>query len=129
VENPPPEHYAERAVLIARYGHLVLKFTPSYLSDSGNHEASWIGGTVAAGIESELLALVRAAMGDCGGESHLWVTDDIKRDPGDGDNLLVIQRLKCPDCPEQEQTITLYHPQPTPAEASNDDPAAARPVT
>jgi hypothetical protein len=69
VENPPPEHYAERAVLIARYGHLVLKFTPSYLSDSGNHEASWIGGTVAAGIESELLALVRAAMGDCGGKA------------------------------------------------------------
>jgi hypothetical protein len=62
---------AERATLTARYGHLVLAFTPAWLSASGQHEASWAGGAAGAGTEHELLALVRAAMGDCGGEGHL----------------------------------------------------------
>jgi hypothetical protein len=110
-------YYAARATLAARYGHLVLKFTPPYLSASGRHEASWVGGAVSAGAEHELLALVRAAMGDCGGEGHLWETEDINRDPADSDNVLISQRLTCADCPEQERVITLYHPQPTPAEA------------
>jgi hypothetical protein len=119
-------YYAARATLTARYGHLVLKFTHAYLSDSGKHEASWAGGTVTAATEHELLALVRAAMGDCGADDHLWVTEDITRDPTDSDNVLIIQRLKCPDCPAQERTITLYHPQPTPAEASQQEPGAAQ---
>jgi hypothetical protein len=110
-------YYAARSALAARYGHLVLKFTPPYLSASGQHEASWAGGAVSAGTEHELLALVRAAMGDCGGEGHLWVTEGINRDPADSDNVLISQRLECADCPAQERMITLYHPQPTPAEA------------
>jgi hypothetical protein len=108
---------AERSALTARYGHLLLAFTPASLSASGQHEASWAGGAVSAGTEHELLALVRAAMGDCGGEGHLWVTEDISRDPADSDNVLISQRLTCADCPAQERVITLYHPQPTPAEA------------
>ena len=108
---------AERSALTARYGHLALTFTPASLSASGQHEASWNGGTASAGTEHELLALVRAAMGDCGGEGHLWVTEDISRDPADSDNVLISQRLTCADCPEQERVITLHHPQPTPGEA------------
>jgi hypothetical protein len=108
---------AERSALTARYGHLALTFTPASLSASGQHEGSWNGGTASAGTEHELLALVRAAMGDCGGEGHLWVTEDISRDPADSDNVLISQRLTCADCPEQERVITLHHPQPTPGEA------------
>jgi len=107
---------AERSALTARYGHLALTFTPASLSASG-HEASWNGGAASAATEHELLAVVRAAMGDCGGEGHLWVTEDISRDPADSDNVLISQRLTCADCPEQERVITLHHPQPTPAEA------------
>jgi hypothetical protein len=108
---------AERATLAARYGHLDLTFTPASLSASGQHEASWAGGAASAGAEHELLALVRAAMGDCGGEGHLWVTEDISRDPADSDSVLISQRLACADCLGQERVITLHHPQPTPAEA------------
>ena len=107
---------AERAALAARYGHLALAFTPASLSASGPHEAAWAGGAASAGTEHELLALVRAAMGDCGGEGHLWVTEDINRDPASG-SVLISQRLACADCPTQERVITLHHPQPTPAEA------------
>ena len=64
-------YHAARATLAARYGHLALTFTPASLSASGQHEASWVGGAVSAGTEHELLAFVRAAMGDCGGEGHL----------------------------------------------------------
>lgn len=124
-DDGQPAYYAARSTLAARYGHLVLKFTHAYLSDSGQHEASWIGGAARADTEHELLALVRAAMGDCGGDGHLWVTEDIKRDPADSDNALIIQRLKCPDCPQQERVITLYHPQPTLAEASQERASAA----
>jgi hypothetical protein len=118
VEDDDQSAYcAARATLVARYGHLVLKFTPSYLSASGQYEASWAGGAVSAGTEHELLVLVRAAMGDCVGEGHLWVTEDINRDPADSDNVLISQRLECPGCPAQERVITLYYPQPTPAAA------------
>lgn len=64
------------------------------MSASGQHEASWAGGAVSADTEHELLALVSAAMGDCGGEGHLWVTADINRDPACSDNLLISQRLE-----------------------------------
>jgi hypothetical protein len=107
----------QRATLAARYGQLVLTFTSASLSASGQHEASWADGAASAGTEHELLALVRAAMGDCGGEGHLWVTEDISRDPANSDNVLISQRLACADCPAQERVITLHHPQPTPAEA------------
>jgi hypothetical protein len=110
-------YHAARATLTARYGHLVLTFIPASLSGSGQHEASWAGGAVSAGTEHEVLALVRAAMGACGGEGHLWVTGDINHDPADSDNVLISQRLECADCPAQERVITLHHPQPTPAEA------------
>jgi hypothetical protein len=111
-------YHAARATLTARYGHLGLKFTPASVSASGQHEASWADGTVSAGTGHEMLALVRAAMGDCGGEGHLWVTADFNRDPACSDNVLISQRLECADCPAQERVITLYHPQPTPAEAT-----------
>jgi hypothetical protein len=111
-------YQAVRSTLKARYGHLVLKFTPASVSASGQHEASWAGGAVSADTEHELLALVCAAMGDCGGEGHLWVTEDVKRDPACSDNVLIWERLECADCPSQERVITLYHPQPTPAEAT-----------
>jgi hypothetical protein len=110
-------YHAARSALTARYGHLALTFTPASLSTSGQHEASWAGGAVSAGTEHELLALVRAAMGDGGGEGHLWVTEGINRDPADSDSVLISQRLECADCPAQERVINLYHPQPTPAEA------------
>ena len=116
-EDGRSPYAAERSALTAGYGHLDLTFTPASLSASGQHEASWAGGAASAGTEHELLALVRAAMGDCGGEGHLWVTEDINRDPADSDNVLISQRLACADCPEQERVITLHHPQPTPAEA------------
>jgi hypothetical protein len=108
---------AARSALTARYGHLGLTFTSASVSASGQHEASWSGGAVSAGTGHELLALVRAAMGDCGGEGHLWVTVDVDRDPAGSDNVLISQRLECAGCPAQERVITLYHPQPTPAEA------------
>jgi hypothetical protein len=110
-------YHAAHSALTARYGHLALTFTPASVSASGQHEASWAGGTVSAGTEDELLALVRAAMGDCGGQEHLWVTADVNRDPAGSDNVLISQRLECAGCPAQERVITLYHPQPTPAEA------------
>ena len=92
---------AERSALTARYGHLALTFTPASLSASGQHEASWNGGTASAATEHELLALVRAAMGDCGGEGHLWVTEDISRDPADSDSVLISQRLTCAAAPRR----------------------------
>jgi hypothetical protein len=116
-EDGPSPYEAERATLTARYGHLALTFIPARLSTSGQHEASWVGGAASAGTEFELLARVLAAMGDCGGEGHLWVTEDINRDPANSDNVLISQSLACADCPAQERAITLCHPQPTPAEA------------
>jgi hypothetical protein len=110
-------YHAARSALTARYRHLALKFTPASLSASGQHEASWAGGEASARTEHELLALVRAALGDCGGEGHLWVTEDINRDPAGSDNVLISQRLECADCPGQERVTTLYHLLPTPAEA------------
>src|ERR1019366_3303622 len=114
-----------RATLTARYGHLALTFTPASLSASGQHEASWAGGAVSAGLEHELLALVRAAMGDCGGEGHLWVTEDINRDPADSGNVLISQRLECADCPAQERVITLHHPSPRQPRQGNEFPPPA----
>jgi hypothetical protein len=118
VENDEQSaYYASLVILMARYGHLVLKFILACLSASGQHEASWVGGELSAGTEHELPGLVRAAMGDCGGEGHLWVTEGISRDPAASDNVLISQRLVCADCPAHERVITLYHPRLTPAEA------------
>jgi hypothetical protein len=111
-------YHAARAALTARYAHLALTFTPAPSSASGQHEATWDGGTAAATTEDELLALVRAAMGDCGSEGHLWATADINRDPASPENLLITQHLECDGCPPQKRVITLHHPQPTPAEAA-----------
>jgi hypothetical protein len=108
---------AEHATLTARHGHLALTFAPSSVSASGQHEASWAGGAASAGTEHELSVLVRAAIGDCGGEGHLWVTEDINRDPANSDNVLISQGLACAGCPAQKRVITLHHRQPTPAEA------------
>lgn len=43
-------YYAARAALTARYGHLVLKFTPASLAASVQHEASWAGGALIASL-------------------------------------------------------------------------------
>jgi hypothetical protein len=112
----PSEPYALRMTLIRRYWHLVLKFSNPYVSDSGRHEASWIGGNVVADTEDELLAKVLEAMGDCGDEKHLWVTESEKRDPVNRDNVLRTDRLECVFCDERERVITIYHPHPTLAE-------------
>jgi|SRR5450756_110376 len=109
----PSQPYALRMTLIRRYWHLVLKFTPPYISDSGRHEASWIGGDAIADTEAELLAKVLDEMGDCGDEGHVWVSCGEKRD---GDNVLLTQRLECIFCDGRERVVTVYHPHPTVAE-------------
>src|SRR5450756_605448 len=104
-ESPPPlapldpsQPYALRMTLMRRYWHLVLKFSHPYISESGKHEASWIGGDAVADTGAELLAKVLEAMGDCGDEGHSWVPESEKRDPANRDNVLITQRLKCPYC-------------------------------
>ena len=117
MEEPPPPlapidpnaPYALRMTLIRRYWHLVLKFSPPYLSDSGRHEAAWIGGNAAADTEPELLAKVLEAMGDCGSAGHLWESRSEKRDPINNDNVLITQCLTCAFCDERERVITIYH--------------------
>ena len=111
----PSQPYALRMTLIRRYWHLTLKFSNPFISESGKHEALWIGGDAVADTEAELLAKVLDAMGDCGDEGHLWVSQSEKRD---GDNVLLTQRLKCAFCDERERVITVYHPHPTVAEES-----------
>jgi hypothetical protein len=112
----PSQPYALRMTLIRRYWHLVLKFSSPFMSDSGRYEASWIGGDAVADTEAELLAKVLEAMGDCGGEGHLWISVSEKRD---GDNVLFIRRLECVFCDGREEVITVYHPHPTVDEAIN----------
>lgn len=116
----PSQPYALRMALVRRYWHLVLKFTHPYLSDSGRYEASWISGDAVADTETELLAKVLEAMGDCGDEKHMWITKSEVRDPLKNDNLLVTQRLHCPYCDKRDRTITIYHPQPTDSEVAAD---------
>jgi hypothetical protein len=126
-EKPPPlapldpsAPYALRMMLIRRYWYLTLKFSNPYISDSGRHEASWNGGDAVADTEAELMAKVLEAMEDCGAEGHLWVTESERRDPVNSENLLLKQRLKCAFCDERERMISLYHPNPTPAEDRSD---------
>lgn len=114
---------AEHATLTARHGHLALTFAPSSVSASGQHEASWAGGAASAGTEHELSALVRAAIGDCGGEGHLWVTEDINRDPANSDNVLISQGLAC----RLPRAGTGDHPLPPPAHASRGRGMSSRP--
>jgi hypothetical protein len=58
----PDAPYALRMMLIRRYWHLALKFWHPYISDSGRHEASWIGGDAIADTEEELIGKVLCAM-------------------------------------------------------------------
>jgi hypothetical protein len=118
----PAAPYALRMTLIRRYWHLVLKFSHPYVSDSGRHEASWVGGNAVAETEAELLTKVLEAMGDCADEKHLWVTESEKRDPANRDNVLCTQRLECVFCDERERVITVYRPHPILAEEDTADP-------
>ena len=99
-ESPPPlarpgpsEPYALRMTLIRRYWHLNLKFSTPIVSESGQHEASWIGGNAADHTEAGLLAKVLDAMGDCGGEGHTWTTGSETRN---GDNVIITQTWNAP---------------------------------
>jgi hypothetical protein len=121
----PAEPYAARMTLIRRYRHLVLKFTPPCVSDTGRHEASWIGGSADAATAPELLAAVRAAMGDCGGEGHLWITTGRRSDEDSGAEFIT-QTLTCADCPPgQTRDIPADHPYASIADAAT----ASRPAT
>jgi hypothetical protein len=124
-ESPPPlappdpsEPYALRMTLIRRYSHLNLKFSTPIVSESGKHEASWIGGNTAADTEAALLEKVLEAMGDCGSDGHLWESRSETRDPLNNDNILLTQSLTCVFCDPRERVITVYHPYPTVAEGS-----------
>jgi hypothetical protein len=124
-ESPPPlaprdpsGPYALRMTLIRRYSHLNLKFSTPIVSESGKHEASWIGGNAAADTEAALLEKVLEAMGDCGSDGHLWESRSEKRDPLNNDNVLLTQTLTCVFCDERERVIPVYHPHPTVAEES-----------
>jgi hypothetical protein len=119
-EKPPPlapidpsQPYALRMMLIRRYWYLTLKFSNPYISDSGRHEASWNGGDAVADTEAELMVRVLEGLEDCGGDGHLWVTEEEKRDPVNKDNVLLTQRLKCDFCDERVRVICIYHPNPT----------------
>ena len=117
----PPDSsdpYALRMTLIRRYWHLNLKFSNPLISESGKHEASWIGGDTAADTEAALLEKVLEAMGDCGSDGHLWESRRETRDPLNNDNILLTQSLTCAFCDERERVITVYHPHPTAAEGS-----------
>src|SRR5450756_3095299 len=96
-ESPPPlappdpsEPYALRITLIRRYSHLNLKFSNPLISESGKHEASWIGGNAAADTEAALLAEVLEAMGGCGSDGHLWGSRRETRDPLNNDNICLL---------------------------------------
>jgi hypothetical protein len=102
--------------LIRRYSHLNLKLSNPFISDSGKHEASWIGGDAVADTEAGLLDKVLKAMGDCGSGGHLWESRSEKRDPVNNDNILLTQSLACAFCDERERVIPIYHPFPTVAE-------------
>jgi hypothetical protein len=112
----PSSPNALRMRLLLNYRHLVLKFSPPYISESGRHEATWIGADAVADTEDALLAKVLEAMGDCGDEKHEWVQTSEKRDPCDENNVLLTQRLQCPYCDDRERVITIFHPHPTIAE-------------
>ena len=104
--------------LIRRYSHLNLKFSNPIVSESGKHEASWIGGNAADDTEARLLERVLEAMGDCGSDGHLWESRSETRDPANNDNVLLTQSLTCVFCDPRERVITIYHPHPTVAEES-----------
>jgi hypothetical protein len=114
----PSEPYALRMTLIRRYSHLNLKFSTPLVSESGKHEASWIGGNATAGTEAALLGKVLEGMGDCGSDGHLWESRSETRDPVDKDYILLTQTLACAYCDPRERVIPVYHPYPTAAEGS-----------
>lgn len=99
-----------RIMLQARYQHLVLKFTPPSVSDSGRYEASWIGGKAEAGTEEDLLRIVCDEVQDCGISRHDWKLVSETRDPNNEDNILRTQRLECAHCDTRERVITVFSP-------------------
>ena len=99
-----------RLLLQARYQHLVLKFTPPIVSDSGLYEASWIGGKAESGTEEDLLRIVCEELQDCGTARHDWKTKSEIRDPNNEDNILRTQRLQCVYCDTRERVITVPDP-------------------
>jgi hypothetical protein len=126
-ETPPPPATADlnapyklRMTLIRRYSYLTLKFSNPVISESGRWEASWNGGNTAADGEAALLAKVLEELQDCGSEGHQWEMAAEKRDPTNSDNVIFTQRLACDYCDEKERVITLYHPNPTVTESSQD---------
>lgn len=123
-EIPPPlapidpsAPYAMRMMLIRRYWYLTLKFSHPFISDSGHWEASWNGGHVEAITEAELMVKALEALEDCGDEGHLWQTVGERRVAVNSHYVLLTQRLKCAFCDERERLISIYHPNPTVAEA------------
>jgi hypothetical protein len=110
--------YVLRMMLIRRYRYLTLKFSNPIISESGRWEASWNGGNAAADTEPALLAKVLEELQDCGDEGHLWETTAEKRDPANSENVILTQRLACAFCDDKERVITLYHPNPTVGESS-----------
>jgi hypothetical protein len=94
-----------RILLVARYQHLVLKFTSPPVS--GRFEASWIGGSAAADSEEELLGQLLETLEDCGSAKHDWITRSEVPDPGNQDSTLRTQRLQCPYCDARDRVITV----------------------
>jgi hypothetical protein len=94
------------------YAHLVLKFSPPPVSQSGRHEATWAdgdgvtAGEATADTEPELIAKVLDALGDCGDDKHTWVEVDRARHPLDPGRSLLTQRLNCPYCDPRARVLT-----------------------
>lgn len=114
-------------MLIRRYSYLTLKFSSPVISESGRWESSWNGGRgTIADTEGGLLARVLEELQDCGAEGHWWETTGERRDPVNGEYVILTQRLACAYCDEKEQVITLYHPGPTAAESAGETHLQAR---
>jgi hypothetical protein len=105
----PGEPCALRMRLTRNHWHLVIKFDGPPTSESGAYEASWAGGYAAAGTEDVLMAMVLAALGDCGDEEHTWVTVSKDQDPASRSRELLTQQLRCPRC-EPRDRVLAYPP-------------------
>jgi hypothetical protein len=103
---------ARRMRLIRTYWHLALKFDDPPISGSGNYEATWVTGQAMAGDGDTLMSMVLVALGDCGDDSHAWVSVATARDPASRDRAQLTQRLNCPRCDPQVRVIT--DPRPCP---------------
>jgi Bacterial regulatory proteins, gntR family len=101
----PGEPYALRMRLTRSHWHLVLKFDGPPTSESGAYEASWAGGYAAASTEDALMAMVLAALGDCGDKEHTWVTVSKDQNPASHSRALLTQQLLCPRCESRERVL------------------------